>query len=494
MGTKKTKSGTSFRCICEEKPGNDDIRNRFQHDRDRILYSKAFRRLAGKTQVFVAAEDDHIRTRLTHTLEVAQIAKTLSHHLGLDCDLTEAIAYGHDIGHAPFGHAGERVINLMTNGCEPYKGFNLRSGDDSLLDSFKGFKHNWQAVYILEYLTKYKGDYGCKISMKTLFGILMHTKLEYSACDSNNANICTLRSRNDDSKCLTKKFSMGYYTSRYDKVKCIDNFSFEAMIVSISDEIAQRHHDIEDGLRYEIMDLKTLRSRLSKVLSERDMAIFIKHLDSNIRLSDLEGFLTLISSVIVNTYINKVIDHFNTFFQSLKRSKITSLRGFIKDAKKNGKIVELIFKQNDIDVIIPKDKELKSYLYSNILRHHQTQLMDGRAYFMIVRMFKAFLSNPQQLPDKTIMSLYRHAKNYAKESKDSIIDSTFLNSLAKQKMTIDALREKLEKDHNKADKYYKWFLLRTVANLISGMTDHRALEEFQRLYAITPNRWWKLTS
>jgi len=117
------------------------IRTKFERDRDRILYSKAFRRLSGKTQIFISGYDDHARTRLIHTLEVAQIAKTIGKNLGLDLDLIEAIAIGHDIGHTPFGHAGERALNLIMNNCETLNKFGVK-----LKDSDKGFKHNFQGV------------------------------------------------------------------------------------------------------------------------------------------------------------------------------------------------------------------------------------------------------------------------------------------------------------------------------------------------------------
>ena len=96
------------------------FRTNFQRDRDRILYSTEFRRLSGKTQIFVTGSDDHMRTRLTHTLEVAQIAETISERLQLNSMLTKAIALGHDIGHTPFGHVGERTLNYLMNGCFSY--------------------------------------------------------------------------------------------------------------------------------------------------------------------------------------------------------------------------------------------------------------------------------------------------------------------------------------------------------------------------------------
>ena len=128
------------------------IRTDFQRDRDRIIYSKAFRRLKHKTQVFISPEGDHYRTRLTHTLEVSQIARTIARGLRLNEDLTEAIALGHDLGHTPFGHAGERVLNEL---C-----------------SF-GFKHNEQSVRVVEYLEKERK--GLNLTFEVLDGIRCHT-------------------------------------------------------------------------------------------------------------------------------------------------------------------------------------------------------------------------------------------------------------------------------------------------------------------------------
>jgi len=143
------KSADSRGRLREEK--ECDIRTRFQRDRDRILYSKAFRRLKHKTQVFLSPEGDHYRTRLTHTLEVSQIARTIAKSLRLNEDLTEAIALGHDLGHTPFGHAGERVLNEI---C-PH-----------------GFKHNEQSPRVVDVLEK---DNGLNLTWEVRDGILNHT-------------------------------------------------------------------------------------------------------------------------------------------------------------------------------------------------------------------------------------------------------------------------------------------------------------------------------
>lgn len=129
-----------------------DIRTDFQRDRDRIIYSKAFRRLKRKTQVFISPEGDHYRTRLTHTLEVSQIARTMARSLRLNEDLTEAIALGHDLGHTPFGHAGERVLNEI---------------------SPLGFRHNEQSVRVVEVLEKERE--GLNLTLEVRDGIRCHT-------------------------------------------------------------------------------------------------------------------------------------------------------------------------------------------------------------------------------------------------------------------------------------------------------------------------------
>ncbi len=137
------------------------FRTEFQRDRDRIIHSKAFRRLEYKTQVFLTQHGDHLRTRLTHTLEVSQLSETIALQLGLNCDLVEAIALGHDVGHTPFGHAGERKLNELLK----------KEGE-------KTFKHNIQSVKILKFLEKKYNDYdGLNLTIPVLEGILKHTKI-----------------------------------------------------------------------------------------------------------------------------------------------------------------------------------------------------------------------------------------------------------------------------------------------------------------------------
>jgi len=180
-----------------------DIRTDFQRDRDRIIHSKSFRRLKHKTQVFLSPEGDHYRTRLTHTLEVAQISRTIARALRLNEDLTEAIALGHDLGHTPFGHCGEYVLDRIHKG---------------------GFKHNEQSLRVVEQLEK-KGDKedGLNLTYEVKDGILNHTGGKIPA-------------------------------------------TLEGQIVKISDRIAYINHDIDDAIRAKVLDIDSIPSDCTRVL------------------------------------------------------------------------------------------------------------------------------------------------------------------------------------------------------------------------------------
>lgn len=182
-------------------------RNEFQRDRDRIIHSSAFRRLEYKTQVFVNHEGDMFRTRLTHSLEVAQIARTVARALRVNEDLTEAISLSHDLGHTPFGHAGQDALN----GC---------------MQDYGGFEHNLQSLRVVDKLEqRYQAFDGLNLLFETREGILKH-------CDKSKAR------------------GLGEVGARFLEGQ---QASVEAQIANLADEIAYNHHDIDDGLRAGIL-------------------------------------------------------------------------------------------------------------------------------------------------------------------------------------------------------------------------------------------------
>ncbi len=198
----------------------DPLRSPFQRDRDRIIHSNAFRRLKHKTQVFIQHEDDHFRTRLIHTLEVAQIARSIARPLGLDEDLAEALALAHDLGHPPFGHAGERAL-------------------DEALSAYEGFDHNAQSLRVVSELEhRYALFDGLNLTFETHEGLVKH-----------NGPILDSAGRPAGVYAGGKlPYAIRAFQERQDLE--LDLFAgLEAQVAAIADDIAYDCHDIEDGLR-----------------------------------------------------------------------------------------------------------------------------------------------------------------------------------------------------------------------------------------------------
>ena len=187
------------------------FRSCFQRDRDRIIHCSAFRRLKHKTQVFVEHEGDYFRTRLTHSIEVAQVARTIAGVLGLNEELTEAVALAHDLGHTPFGHTGEDALN-------------------ELMEPYGGFDHNAQAVKIVTNLERHYADfYGLNLTWETLEGIAKHNGPVTGALP----------------------YALAEYNARHD-LELHTYASAEAQVAALADDIAYNNHDLHDGLRAEL--------------------------------------------------------------------------------------------------------------------------------------------------------------------------------------------------------------------------------------------------
>ncbi|MCL5671466.1 MAG: dNTP triphosphohydrolase, partial [Acidobacteria bacterium] len=258
------------------RPELDDegnTRPHFARDRDRILYSRPFRRLSGKTQVFLPYSHDYVRTRLTHTLEVAQIARDICEYLRFDVALAEAVAFGHDLGHTPFGHVGERGLNHLMNGC-PIVGFNRPMSDEH-----SGFKHNLQSCKVAQTLSRlYSGKGGLNLTNFTYWGMANHTATTWGKCDCwERSKRCRL-SLSPEACCNNSgQTSVGYYDKYVKMGKLPENltteqnrkneksqaWSFEGLVVRAADTIAQRHHDLEDALVTRIMEPKEVVEVLS---------------------------------------------------------------------------------------------------------------------------------------------------------------------------------------------------------------------------------------
>ncbi len=452
----------------EEHP----FRTKFERDRDRILYSVEFRRLSGKTQVFVTGYDDNIRTRMTHTLEVAQISKTISRHLNIDVTLTEAIAFGHDIGHTPFGHVGERTLNLILNGCDVIKNIN-----DFIPNGLKGFKHNWQGLRVAIDLERMDRKYpGLNLTDFTLWGIVNHSKLTYGSCNYYSKNKC--RFKNDYKSCKDGTLQLEFY-DKYNEYINDNSWTIEALIVNWADEIAQRNHDIQDGLLANIIDKRELVNTLRKVFKE----ILNKDELNSLKIIEKETtkhyYITLISRFVVNFYVSRLIETCKTMLGSIRDEYNISSDNCFHKNKSN-----ILDKYKSPFDIITYDKKFLAqehifhkYIKDRIINSGIAQRMDGKSNYIIVQLVKAYISNPQQLPDATIISIYRNADQFMID--DESKKYPYAEIVAKKR---NELIEDYQNDNNSE---FKAALLRTICDYIAGMTDQYALDQFELLYGGT---------
>jgi len=312
-------------------------RDIYQRDRDRIIHSIAFRRLRHKTQVFISPDGDHYRVRLTHSLEVAQIGRTIARALGLNEDLTEALCLAHDIGHPPFGHAGE---DALEEAMKPYGGFD----------------HNAQTLRTLTELeSPYPGWPGLNLSWELLEGLAKH-----------NGPV----------------ENPGWALAEVDEKHNLDlrNWpSLEAQIAAISDDIAYDNHDIDDGIRAGLLDIDQLLEL--PFVAERWRGIEARF--PNVKPRRLIGELTREQ---IGTMVNDVI--------SSTRERIEKLGVLtIDDVRQAGVMIG-----GFSNTMAAEERVLKAFMYRN-LYHHQTQLdAADHARTIISRLFAIYHAEPDRMP------------------------------------------------------------------------------------------------
>jgi dGTPase len=320
------------------KEPENSIRSPYQRDRDRIIHSSSFRRLKHKTQVFVNTEGDHYRTRLTHSMEVSQIARTLARSLGLNEDLSETLSLSHDLGHTPFGHAGEEVLNQC-------------------MGRYGGFDHNIQTLRIVTSIeNKYYKFYGLNLTIETLEGLIKH-----------NGPVKNLAPY----KAILKKDLFS------NKIVFNTFSSLEAQVAAISDDIAYNNHDLEDGLRANLFTIKKIGSipYLSKLIN--------KHV-KNIKNFRRE----IIISQIVRDLINlMVVDVINTTNKNLKKSSPQSINDIYKQDR-------LIINFSDKMKMI--DKQIKDFLKRNMYNHKKVIVNTDRGKRIINDLFKYLSKNSRK--------------------------------------------------------------------------------------------------
>ncbi|ARP84175.1 deoxyguanosinetriphosphate triphosphohydrolase [Bordetella genomosp. 8] len=321
------------RAHSEPPPQN---RTEFQRDRDRIIHCTAFRRLEYKTQVFINHEGDLFRTRLTHSLEVAQIARTLARSLRVNEELTEAISLAHDLGHTPFGHAGQDELNACMHELAPGAG---------------GFEHNLQSLRVVDELEeRYAAFNGLNLCFETREGILKHCSLAHAR-------------------------QLGAVGERFIRRR---RPSLEAQLANLADEIAYNNHDIDDGLR----------SGLVTVEQMRQVRIFARHYDVvAVQFAGVPQRRQIAETIrrMINTLI---VDLTDTTAERIARHRPES----VDDVREAPALVGFS------EGIRAEADELKRFLFENLYRHFRVMRMTSKARRIVRDLFTAFLADPRLLP------------------------------------------------------------------------------------------------
>ena len=322
----------------------DPTRTQFQRDRDRIVHSSSFRRLKHKTQVFVNTTGDHYRTRLTHSMEVSQISRTIARYLGLNEDLCETLSLAHDLGHTPFGHAGEDVLNKY-------------------MKSYGGFDHNIQTIRILTLLeNKYYKFHGLNLTIETLDGLIKHNGPPKNLLLFNNI----LKINNFRGKILFNKSP-----------------SLEAQVASISDDIAYNNHDLEDGLRAGLFNF----SKLKKVaFVSKKISMIIKNKKKYRR----EVFVNELVRKLINEMVKDVI---KTTINNINKIKPLS-------------VDDIYLQKNPIVAFSKKmkkvDHEIKFFLKKNMYNNKKVIVNTNKSKIIIKDLFTYLIKNPQRFIDKML--------------------------------------------------------------------------------------------
>jgi dGTPase len=310
-----------------------EYRGEFQRDRDRIIHSNAFRRLVYKTQVFVNHEGDLYRTRITHSIEVAQIARSVALALHLNEALTEAISLAHDLGHTPFGHAGQDALN-------------------ECMREYGGFEHNLQSLRVVDELEERYAEFpGLNLTFECREGILKH-------CSVRNAR------------------TLGELGERFIQRR---QPGLEAQIANLADEIAYNNHDVDDGIRAQMLDMQALR----------EVRMFRRQHDAVLAQYPRLGERRLVHEIIRRMINYLVSDFIRTTQAQLSRNKPQS----IDDVRAHDTTLARLSEECHGEHL-----ELKSFLREHVYRHYKVLRMTSKARRVLQQLFEAFLKDVSLMP------------------------------------------------------------------------------------------------
>ena len=331
------------------------MRTAFQRDRDRIIHSAAFRRLEYKTQVFINHEGDYYRTRLTHTIEAAQVTRTVASALGLNRDLAEAVALAHDLGHTPFGHAGERVLN-------------------DLMTPYGGFDHNAQSLRTIDWIeVRYPNFRGLNLSFEVREGIVKHSNFQEREA--------------------AQEFDPQQYP-------CL-----EAQIVDLADEIAYLAHDVDDGLKAQMLTPVELNG--SRLYREASAIARAASPAADDRVTRYQTVIRMID--VMATDLIENID------REIERAGIDSLEA----VRRAGRAIAAFSIGTAAQV-----NELKQIMRDRLYHHYRVSRMTEKAGRVLARLFETYMAEPRQIPEHVLARVNNDGEPLARVVADYIAGMT----------------------------------------------------------------------
>lgn len=331
----------------------------YQRDRDRIIHSTAFRRLAHKTQVFLYHEGDHFRTRLTHTIEVAQIARGLARALFLDEDLAEALALGHDLGHTPFGHAGERAL-------------------DRVMAAYGGFDHNAQTLKLVTDLERrYAGFDGLNLTWETLEGLVKHNGPLIDAAGAAHREASNWPDKVEGALAGLPPQILAYQ-ARHD-LRLDSYASLEAQLAALADDIAYDAHDIDDGLRAHLIDVAQLADLPLAGAALADIRRVHGDLDHH-RLTQE------ITRRLITAMVEDVITETRARLEALKPASADDIRGAGRATASFSPAMSA------------HDKAIKTFLFASVYRADAVMEVMRAAEQTVEDLHGLYMAEPQRLP------------------------------------------------------------------------------------------------
>lgn len=436
-------------------------RTEFQRDRERIVNSTAFRRMVDKAQIFSAEKGDYFRTRMTHTLEVNQIAKAIAYALHLNLDLTEAIALGHDLGHTPFGHQGERTLNDILSG-------KIDAGivtDKKKLEEercYGGFKHNYQSARILTQLeNKYVDFAGLNVSAQVVEGVLKHTKLKKDI-------------RIEDF--VSPEYLEKIYIDENEERQPIA--SLEGQVVAIADEIAQRGHDVDDALTSGVMTVSELMDRLKIDKCDELRELIEKEIEktetANRLLPNKQDMqVARIVHRIIRYFISDVINNSKEKIEGSTKTSIDDLNKetFIDFSEKGKKV----------------NKYMEKIVQKKVICNYEVARADYNAEVVVKTLFQKYYENPRLLHTGTLQKIFHdtlmHKNTAVSNSAVCLNDcSVSLANAEIEEMALKPLELPNDTEVQKTIRLEKRkILIRNIVDFIAGMTDGYALQEYEKI-------------